>query len=432
MMRETQYSEYEVPQKGRAGRAVFYSISIIVIIMLVLLLATIVMTKKTGEPPVVFGYSLFIVSSNSMQPAVPVASAIVVKETDMNDLKVNDIITFKEGYSNNNPVINTHRISQLNPTENGMTFVTKGDNNTMEDSKIRRPDEIIGKVVLIAPNFGKFLVFVKSPIGLITCIALPLFLLLVFEIINLMRVSKMPKEDFVPIEAENQAHMFGTHNQQLRGSKLNQKIPVSREDISLQQAVEYVPETQQPIITPKIQSTMYAQETPSQRKNQNYIPPLVDSEEDLSTNKRYISHTAESDDELLNRMNAFAVLRQNDKSRITTKAEEDAEELRVFNRYQSGEKEMAVMSSLDQGSFSATVQNYGKDRFLIDGIDVKVQPNAIQLGFEGDRRGREVSITVTKEYTNVIVESNHYEVNFALFKDEETNEEKVIIQEKEK
>lgn len=89
--------------------------------------------------------------------------------------------------------------------------------------------------------------------------------------------------------------------------------------------------------------------------------------------------------------------------------------------------EIAVTGTLGNPEFSANVKTAGKDRFSIEGIDVKVKPDALRLTLED---GRDLSITVTKDYTHVAIDNDNCRMNFALFKDDVDSEQKVIIQRK--
>lgn len=438
----------EPQKKNRVGRIIFYVASTAIIIILVLLLMTIIMTKKTGDPPAIFGHRLFIVSTNSMQPTIPVGSAIFVKKVDMDKLRVGDIITFKEGYdSNNNVVINTHTIVKLNPKEKGLTFVTKGDNNTIDDTKLRYPEDIYGQVVGISPWFGKFLTFLKSPLGLIVCIAFPLLLLLVIEVLNLLKLNKAPKEDFMSSELNN-AKMFGTHSQHGKAmqEKNLKKISASRENDELEKEELDKSAIKNPV--PNVGATLYATESLKQQNNNLLEKSQIEFDDEKEIERKdsseriltkaddrkdgydqgYKIKTKEEEQKILNNMNGFAFLRDR---KIITKSQEEEEKMRVLDHYKNGNKNIAVMTNSEIGNFDATMQSKGKDRFIIDGIDVRVQPEAMHLGFD-EESGREISITVTKEYTNVVVECKDYEINFALFKDENDDQDKVIIQRKNK
>lgn len=84
-----------------------------------------------------YGISILTVGSGSMLPELSVGDVIIIKACD--DYKINDIIT----YNVNNEYLVTHRIIE----KDGNTFVTKGDNNNIQDREIVLKENIEGKVI---------------------------------------------------------------------------------------------------------------------------------------------------------------------------------------------------------------------------------------------------------------------------------------------
>lgn len=89
-----------------------------------------------------FGYSTFEVQTGSMSGEIEAGDWVIVKATK--DIKLNDIITFKEGDE-----FTTHRVIE----KYNDTYVTKGDVNNSKDEPIT-DEEIVGKVVNVLPHFG--------------------------------------------------------------------------------------------------------------------------------------------------------------------------------------------------------------------------------------------------------------------------------------
>ncbi|WMJ23739.1 signal peptidase I [Paludicola sp. MB14-C6] len=424
-----------VKPKAKLSKAIFYTIMSVVGLLLVLVLLTVILTRQNNNnPPSIFGYRLFIISSNSMEPNIPIQSAVLVQETDVKKLKSQDMITFKEGIDENGAlVINTHRITQCVPTDVGMTFITKGDRNKVEDSKRRLSEDIYGKVISIMPATGRFILFVQSPIGLVTCVAVPLLLLLLFEILNLLRLSKAPIEDTNVVKEEERAELFGTHS--LKPAKhIAKGIPNNHE------------ENEGDALKPPVRSigsTLYntIQENPNvqpltKQINNEVITTKSDDEQQIRSERIIAKNNAEpilrtkkivtkqeEEEEIINNMNAFAMLR--------SKGEPQDSELHVVDQFKSQETDMAVLMNHSTPRFKGTLQSKGNDSFSIDGINVDVKANAIKLAFDEITNGRELAITVTEGYTNVVIDGQDFEVNFGLFKDE-NNQPKVTIQKKNK
>lgn len=111
-----------------------------------------------------FSYTIFEIGSDSMAPTITTNDLIVVKITK--DVKVDDVITFKEGNS-----LITHRL--ISKTAKG--YVTKGDANNENDKNIGKK-QVVGKVIKILPNMGIwFKVFTTPKIIFLVCFTLFMF-----------------------------------------------------------------------------------------------------------------------------------------------------------------------------------------------------------------------------------------------------------------
>ncbi len=120
--------------------------------------------------PDVFGYSVAVVVSGSMHPAIDVDDVIVIKE--QKEYQKDDIIAFSTGKS-----LVTHRIIEVTP----QGFVTKGDANNTADSQLVQVDNISGEVVYIIPKVGSAIYFLRSPLGMLLIMALAFVMMLTLE-----------------------------------------------------------------------------------------------------------------------------------------------------------------------------------------------------------------------------------------------------------
>lgn len=108
--------------------------------------------------PNVLGYQVFNVISGSMEPAIPVGSAIYVRDVDPTEIDEGQIIAFYEEGD-----VVTHRVT-ANLTS-ASEVVTKGDANEVEDFKPVPYDEVIGVVDYTAPMIGAFMSIYASVVG---------------------------------------------------------------------------------------------------------------------------------------------------------------------------------------------------------------------------------------------------------------------------
>lgn len=161
-------------------------ITLITLLSIILLLNLCIMIQTKISPdkvPSIFGYKPFVVMSGSMETKINVGDLVLVKKVDSKDLVVGDIIAFR----NSDDTVTTHRIIEV--TDDGC-FVTKGDNNNIQDNGIVCSKSIEGKYVRKYPRLGRFILFIKKPLGLVV---LMLSLLIICAIIYLLSTNGFAK-----------------------------------------------------------------------------------------------------------------------------------------------------------------------------------------------------------------------------------------------
>lgn len=135
------------------GTIIFGLLILLLIVNIYVLITNVVYGKKMVK---VFGYTQTIVLTGSMEPAIKAGDLLVIKEKK--EYKTGDIITYKWGDS-----YVTHRIMEIN----GEEIIAKGDSNNKEDDPIP-VSYVEGKVVLRVKGVGKFILFLKTPIGILS------------------------------------------------------------------------------------------------------------------------------------------------------------------------------------------------------------------------------------------------------------------------
>ncbi|MGX7244205.1 signal peptidase I [Enterococcus quebecensis] len=141
---------------------IFYGVTIGIIVMAVMFSFS---SKSSAS---IFGYRFYTVLTNSMVPQEDgpkggfyAGDIVIVKLTDGNKVKKDDVITFAVGDGSR---YLTHRMverkDELNG-EKGDYLITKGDANKTNDPPIKA-DRVLGKVVFIVPKVGDVLEFVRA------------------------------------------------------------------------------------------------------------------------------------------------------------------------------------------------------------------------------------------------------------------------------
>ena len=167
------------------------------IVFYIFLICTIILTisigknNNLGEGPSILGYKLLNVLSESMSPTMDKGSLLIVKELNAQDIKVNDVITFKNGSSQ---TLTTHRVKEI-LKDDKVSFITQGDANNVVDAQAVDENLLVGKVIFSVPYLGATLEFIRENIKFVIG---ALFLIVI--IISLPSNSKNKKEQLVKEE----------------------------------------------------------------------------------------------------------------------------------------------------------------------------------------------------------------------------------------
>jgi signal peptidase len=146
------------------------------------------------------GFIPMTVESDSMKPTFKKDDLIICKEVDdVYKLEKGDVITFWT-IIDGKRVKNTHRIVEVNEFENSRSFVTRGDNNTQDDTMPAYGGDIIGKWTDVKlSGFGKVMNFLRTKKGFFICIVIPMAVFFLVElykfIVTLVELKKPELSD---------------------------------------------------------------------------------------------------------------------------------------------------------------------------------------------------------------------------------------------
>lgn len=154
-----------------------------------------------------FGYKFFIVLSDSMSKTdFKAGDLIISKEVDPATLKVGDIITYQSTNSENYGEIVTHKIRELKEDAYGNPgFITYGTTTDTNDENVVAYSFVFGKYQGKLPGVGKFCQFLKTTPGYFVCIFAPLFILIMMQMINIIRLfQRYKKEQLIKLKKEKE------------------------------------------------------------------------------------------------------------------------------------------------------------------------------------------------------------------------------------
>lgn len=125
------------------------------VICIIAILALNLATTKSDKLFEIIGFRSYTVLSGSMEPKFYPGDMVITQHKNKADIQINDVVTFRD----NEGVIITHRIMEKTPEG----YITKGDNNNVEDADILTEDNIIGEVKFSIPKIGYIMNFLSKP-----------------------------------------------------------------------------------------------------------------------------------------------------------------------------------------------------------------------------------------------------------------------------
>ena len=140
--------------------------------------------------PKLFGYKIYSILSESMEPVYPVGSAVFVKPAEAEQVKTGDPIVFTLGAASD--MVVAHRIFEVD--EASQTFITKGDANNAPDPSPVSFDRLIGKITFCVPHLGRISQFVHSINGIATGILLFAAALILWTVADILKKRKNTAE----------------------------------------------------------------------------------------------------------------------------------------------------------------------------------------------------------------------------------------------
>lgn len=170
--------------KGILDKALSLFTALLVVICIVSIVFSLI-SKSNGIS--IGPYRFVVVLTSSMEPSLATGSLALVKSTPEDELKVGDIITYNPLEGDN--VLVSHRIISIDDDQ----ITTMGDNNNTPDRPLSY-DAVIGKVLFAIPILGYLIDYLKTPIGIVTFVAV----VILFEIIQYLiknRMKEVTNED---------------------------------------------------------------------------------------------------------------------------------------------------------------------------------------------------------------------------------------------
>ncbi|MCR5653071.1 MAG: signal peptidase I [Ruminococcus sp.] len=166
-------------KKAESGKKVLKILRIIknvllavILTIFALILVLTMVSRISGNAPSMFGYSIYRVTSGSMEPSLKVGDVILSKSCGASELKVGDVVTYMGRSEEFKGKLVTHRIVKAPFFDSGGQYIiTKGDSNPSNDSPVNL-DDVMGVMQTKLGFVSVIYDFFVTPWGLIGIILL--------------------------------------------------------------------------------------------------------------------------------------------------------------------------------------------------------------------------------------------------------------------
>lgn len=183
-------------------------IVMIFIISLLVVVASITANRQNGQANV-FGYTVNSVQTDSMAPSINAGDLVVSKLITADNkaeivLEKGQIVSFYDELENGMPILITHRIDDIKDEGGTLIYTTWGDNRVsapIPDDPMTI-NEIQSVCLFRIPFAGRFIDFLKTPLGFILCLVLPLLGFIAWQAYKLVSLYLKSKKLELEEEAE--------------------------------------------------------------------------------------------------------------------------------------------------------------------------------------------------------------------------------------
>jgi len=130
------------------------------LIIFILLVLVLLINFNNNKSMKIFNYSIYIVMSNSMEDYFEAGDLIVIKDTSINNLVIDDVISYYSEEEDKKDLIITHKIRTID-YEN-KEIITYGTKTNTDDLNPVKFDNVIGLYKFKISKVGIILNFIKS------------------------------------------------------------------------------------------------------------------------------------------------------------------------------------------------------------------------------------------------------------------------------
>lgn len=182
---EEDYDEDDEP----SGLTRFLSAAMNIFLALLLLMMAslsffLIHNRVADGPPSLAGFTFYVMQDKDLNPDANPGSLAVVHSTDVTSVSLGDIINFRTQVSPNATA--TQRVVEINRDE-GLKFVTSSNGTGAVQTTIVPAEDVLGKVLVAVPFYGRMVDYVQTSQGLILLIFVPGVIIIIYQLIKIIR-----------------------------------------------------------------------------------------------------------------------------------------------------------------------------------------------------------------------------------------------------
>jgi len=170
-----------------------------------IIVVRVVIDSKTV--PGVFGFKPLIVMTDKIESKTKKGDLIFISSVDKSKLKAGDVICIRE----DDDSLSIYRIARLTTINGETAFVTELDVKR-EGVYVVPYDQVQGVMVGKIPKGGNIILFMKTPLGMILCLGIPITFWIIYEIVMRKINKKIADINNDAYHLERQRRMFAGVN----------------------------------------------------------------------------------------------------------------------------------------------------------------------------------------------------------------------------
>ncbi len=172
-------------------------------ILVMIALFSLVVQSIGGKKPSVFGYRIYFVLTDSMEPTLNVKDIMISEvfsspQEAQDNIKAGDIITFTAEYGMQQGMTITHRVveeAHFDENYNRYVFTTKGDNEKASVDPAVPVENVQAILVKKSNILTRIYKFYTSTIGILSILIVPLVFIMGTLICRLVVIIKKPANE---------------------------------------------------------------------------------------------------------------------------------------------------------------------------------------------------------------------------------------------